>query len=267
MDSPLPPPPPISVLKIGATDEEINPGNRFPRQAAPDNATADNMTTTDNTTTDNTTTANTMTDNMTTDNMTTDNTTMDSFSTPPTVTPSNATTDAGGSNNNSDTTDNNNNNNNNNINRNVTAPTNTTTTNLHKGNDRVVSILSGSLVAMFLLVMGMTGIAMVGFLWGYKMSQRRKRAQALVTRTKHDIFEGVPNAASREESEAGESQLRCVLSSDAGPLGSYSSIGVGEGEVEVEVEVEGEEVLASGIGSGDTLGSGSMVGCYEETNV
>jgi hypothetical protein len=60
--------------------------------------------------------------------------------------------------------------------------------------NHVITILLGTLVTLFVLVICLISIATIATLWGCKMNHRRRMERELVLRTKHDIFEGVPNA-------------------------------------------------------------------------
>lgn len=57
----------------------------------------------------------------------------------------------------------------------------------------VIGILLGTLAAMFVIVVALSAVAALAVVWGCKMSRRRREERELVLRTKHDIFEGVPN--------------------------------------------------------------------------
>lgn len=72
--------------------------------------------------------------------------------------------------------------------------------------NRLVKILSGTLLSLVALSVALVGIAVVSVLWGCKMKRRRRIQRELVERTQHDIFEGVPNAISGSGSAADDTK-------------------------------------------------------------
>ena len=74
-----------------------------------------------------------------------------------------------------------------------------------ESNDKLVRILSGTLISMVVLILVLAVTTVVVTIWGCRMRRRRRIQRDLVERTKHDIFEGVPNVISGEDSVDGGS--------------------------------------------------------------
>lgn len=63
---------------------------------------------------------------------------------------------------------------------------------------RLIGIVIGTLVGTFVLVFGLGVATVLAVVWGCKIKRRRRIQRDLVLRTKHDIFEGVPNYIASE---------------------------------------------------------------------
>ena len=73
------------------------------------------------------------------------------------------------------------------------SPPGTTPGTTDGSSDHVIAILVGTLAAMCVVVLSLAAVTTLAIVWGFKMSRRRREERELVLRTKHDIFEGVPN--------------------------------------------------------------------------
>lgn len=86
-------------------------------------------------------------------------------------------------------------------------------TDSNTGSRQVIAILLGTLAAMFVVVLSLSTITSLVVVWGCKISRRRRIERDLVLRTKHDIFEGVPNFTTSGSS--GENPFHNVLDSSS----------------------------------------------------
>ena len=71
---------------------------------------------------------------------------------------------------------------------------------------KLIGALVGSLTGMFVIVIVLAAVTVGSVVWGWKMSSRRREQMDLVLRTKHDIFEGVPNVSRGRSVSGGSSE-------------------------------------------------------------
>lgn len=83
---------------------------------------------------------------------------------------------------------------------------------------QLIAILLGTLAAMFIVVVILGVVTALAVLWGLKMNRRRRIERDLVLRTKHDIFEGIPNVIASESTD--DCPLHVLDSSSPIPDGS-----------------------------------------------
>jgi len=124
-----------------------------------------------------------------------------------------------------------------------TQPT-TSSTSSSSQPQKLVEILAGTLIAMVIIILGFLVAVIVLILVLVKINRRRKLDRELVTRTKQDIFEGVPSGVTPEEmSSISKYNVDSLLTSSPGKTSSDEGEGLAE---EVGLNGFGVEGVESG---------------------